>query len=66
MLKSILVDYNPVARVSNYIFNTSSLLSKIANHIKDLLFNKDDETLRNLLFLTGIAALTYKTGQLLR
>lgn len=65
MLKTLLVDYNPVARLSNYLFNASPFLQGIANHIKDLVFNKDDETLQKILFLAGVTAMTYKTWKVL-
>jgi 17beta-estradiol 17-dehydrogenase / very-long-chain 3-oxoacyl-CoA reductase len=66
MLKSLLVDYNPVARVSQYLFHSSPLLQGVADYLRQLLFNKDDETLEKLLFLAGVAALTYSTGKVLR
>lgn len=34
----------------------------MSDYIKSLLFNKDDETLQKLLFLTGVATLTYKSS----
>jgi hypothetical protein len=57
MLKSILVDYNPVARVFNSLFNFSSLLGKLADYLGSFV-NTTDKELKNLLFLTGVSAIT--------
>lgn len=45
MLKNILVDYNPIAKITNLIFNKFSALGDLADHVKGLLFNKDDSNL---------------------
>lgn len=65
MLKSTLLDYNPVARLFSGIVSTIAPLGDFATYIRSLLFNKDDEVLEKLLFLLGTAALTYKTGRFL-
>jgi hypothetical protein len=57
MLKSILVDYNPVARVFNSLFNFSTLLSRVADYLGSFV-NTTDKELKNLLFLTGVSTLT--------
>ena len=63
MLKSILVDYNPVARVFNSLFNFS-ILSRVADYLgsfvntTDTFVNTTDKELKNLLFLTGVSTLT--------
>lgn len=61
MLKDVLLDYNPIIKITNGLFSSVPLLADIADHIKGLIFNKDDQNLEKLLFLVGVAAITYKT-----
>lgn len=62
MLKTLLVDYNPIVRLANYTFESSPFLQGISDYLKSLIFNKDDENLKKLLFLIGATALTYTAG----
>jgi hypothetical protein len=66
MLKAVLVDYNPVARLANYAFEASPFLQGMSDYAKSLLFSKEDDGLKKLLFLVGVAALTFKAGSQLR
>jgi len=65
MLKSVLIDYNPIALLINKTFEKVSLFADISNYIKNLIFDKDDANLEKLLFLIGVGAITYQTGQFL-
>lgn len=62
MLKSVLVDYNPVALLLNQLVSKVPVLGELSDHFRSLLFSKDDTNWEKLLFLLGIAAITYKTG----
>ena len=65
MLKNILVDYNPIVKISNKIFEKFTLLANLSDHIKGLLFDSSDKSLEKILFLLGITAITYKTASFL-
>jgi hypothetical protein len=62
MLKGVLCDWNPVARLGNSAFEASSLLQGVSDYAQSLLFNKTDESLRKVLFLAGVAAITAQVG----
>lgn len=62
MLRSILVDYNPVAQVALKIAERWGLAADIFDYLRSLLFNKNDSALEKILFLLGAAALTFKVG----
>ena len=62
MLKGVLCDWNPVVRLANGVFEASPLLQGVSDYAHSLLFNKDDESLRKVLFLAGVTALTAKMG----
>ncbi len=62
MLKGVLCDWNPVVRLANAAFEASPLLQGASDYAQSLLFNKGDETLRKVLFVAGVAALTAKVG----
>lgn len=61
MLKNVVVDYNPVAKVTEALFNKVSLLGKLSDYLHGLLCGKQENSLQNALFLLGVASLTYKT-----
>jgi hypothetical protein len=65
MLKSVVVDKNPIANFMESIFSKWSLLAKLTDYLHGLLCGKQENTLRNAFFLIGIAAITYKTAALL-
>lgn len=65
MLKNLVVDHNPIAKVAESVFSKWSLLSKLTDYLHGLLCGKREDTLRNALFLLGIAAITYKVTALL-
>jgi hypothetical protein len=62
MLKGVLYDWNPVARITNSAFEASLLLQGASDYAQSLLFDKTDESLRKILFVAGVAALTAKVG----
>lgn len=64
MLKSTLIDYNPVAMFFSRIASTVTPLGDLASYIRSLLFNKNDEVLEKILFLFGATALTYKAARM--
>jgi len=45
MLKTVLVDYNPLALLLDKIFSKVTVLGDISNHVKDLLYTKEDSSL---------------------
>lgn len=61
MLKSVLLDHNPVVSLFSTLTEKISVFGDFSNYIRSLLFNKDDNVLEKLLFLIGVATLTYKT-----
>ena len=65
MLKTVLVDYNPVALLLNQLVTKVPVLGELSDHLRGLLFSKDDPALEKLLFLLGIASITYKVGSVL-
>jgi len=62
MLKTLLVDNNPIAQLVNGLFNKFQLLADLSDYLKKLLFNKDDVSLEKLLFLIGVLSITCKAG----
>ena len=66
MLKSALLDYNPVAQLLNKSLPTSGLISDLAAHFRSLLLSKPDPNLEKILFLLGATALTAKAACLIR
>ena len=45
MLKTALLDYNPVAQLINSNLPKSSLISDLSDYLRSLLFNKPDSNL---------------------
>ena len=45
MLKTVLLDYNPIAQLINKTIPKSTLISDLASYLRSLLFNKDDSNL---------------------
>jgi hypothetical protein len=61
-LKTVLVDYNPVAQLLTKAVSKVGLLGDFADYLRSLLFTKDDANLEKLLFLLGISAMTLHAG----
>jgi len=45
MLKSVLLDYNPVAFLLNQLVTKVPIIGDLSDHIRGLLFSKDDPVL---------------------
>lgn len=45
MLKSVLVDYNPVAQLLNKLVTKVNVLAELADYLKELLYEYEDSAL---------------------
>ena len=62
MLKTVLLDYNPIVHVTSKLLNGAPILADAADYIRSLIFEKDDLVLEKLLFLLGVTTITLKSA----
>lgn len=65
MLKSVLLDHNPVVSLFSTLTSKIAVFGDLTNYLRSLLFNKDDQILEKILFLIGVTTLTFKTASFL-
>jgi len=62
MLKTVLLDYNPIVYTFNKLLTHAPLLADTADYLRSLIFEKDDQVLEKVLFLLGVTTITLKTA----
>lgn len=55
-----LVDYNPLARIINKLFNWSSFLSDLSRFFGSILFHNSSTRVSNFFFMAGVLGLSWK------
>ncbi len=55
-----LVDYNPIARALNKLFNWSGLLSDLSRFFGSILLHKSSTRVSNFFFAAGVLGLSWK------
>lgn len=65
MLKSVLIDYNPVFHIFDKLTNKLGIVGDLSSYLRELIFDKDDKVLEKMLFLIGMTAITLKTAKTL-